>query len=102
MAIRKGVGNKGKKRMATAGGVLMMTSMLDILTTILFFLLKNYSYVVTTFNVSAGLSLPQSTAILPPPESTLQLVVTKTAIMLDDKELVVFENGVIPSQKLRI
>lgn len=75
-----------RKRSRGAEG-LMMNSLLDILVTILFFLLKNYSYVITNFAVSHDLTLPDSTAYNPPPGSTLQLVVSKKAIILDDKEL---------------
>jgi len=75
---------------------LVLISMLDILTTILFFLLKNYSYVVTNFTVAQDLSLPTSTNLMPPPDSALQLVVTRNAIILDDKLLVPIKNGDIP------
>lgn len=84
--------------MQTSG--LMLTSMLDILMAILFFLLKNFSYVATTFAVSPDLSLPNSTAMTPPPSSSLNLVVSKKAIMLDDVELVPIVDGQIPMQEL--
>ena len=89
-----------RKRVLTARSGLVITSMLDILTTILFFLLKNYSYVVTNFNVATDLKLPESTNLIPPPDSSLQLVVTKNAILLDDKELVPVVNGDIPRSEL--
>ncbi|MEZ4749380.1 MAG: biopolymer transporter ExbD [Bdellovibrionota bacterium] len=96
---RKKVTAKSRKRFVTPSG-LALTSMLDILTTILFFLLKNYSTVQTTFNVSEGLSLPQSTTVAPPPDSSLHLVVTQTAVLLDGVELVPVVNGDIPREHL--
>jgi len=92
--------NKSKQRLEIAGG-LMITSMLDILVTILFFLLKNYSYVITNFAVSNDLSLPVSTAFNPPPDASLQLVVTRKSILLDDRELIrLTKNGYIPRREL--
>jgi len=90
---------RSRKRMTTIQ-VLALTSMLDILTTILFFLLKNYSYVKTNFTVADDLSLPRSTNRMPPPDSALQLVVTKKSIILDDKELVPIKNGDVPKEFL--
>jgi len=101
IVMKKRAGSTGKLK-GRMGGMqsLMLTSMLDILTVILFFLLINYSYVVTTFSVAKDLSLPRSNALTPPPGSVLQLVVTQTAILLDEKELVPIENGDIPRSEL--
>src|SRR3989338_6127856 len=79
---------------------LILTSMLDILVTILFFLMNNFSYVVKTFSVAKDLKLPPSTAIIPPPDSNLNLLVTKNGIILDNVELVKFVNGDIAKQDL--
>lgn len=88
-----------KSRM-NVGYVLMLTSMLDIFTTILFFLLKNYTSHVTGFTVGKDLVLPQSTALIPPPGSSLSLVITQNAILLDDKQLVSIVNGDIARGEL--
>lgn len=84
---------------ASQGSTLMLASMLDILMAILFFLLKNYSTVVSDFSMSRDISLPFSSA-LTPPQAALQLVVTKTAIMLDDKEIVSIVNGDVSKKDL--
>src|SRR4051812_39346203 len=78
----------------------MLTSMLDILTTMLFFLLQNYSHVQSSFNVSGDVQLPHSSSQSNPPDSSLELLVTKTSIILDDKELVPVVNGDIPPEHL--
>lgn len=87
-----------KARNRVAGG-LMLTSMLDILTCILFFLLKNFSSVVSDFNVGKDISLPRSSAIVPPVPA-LQLVVTKEAILLDSKPVARIVNGEIDRKDL--
>lgn len=94
-------GRKTARLRQTGGGgsVLMLASMLDILMAILFFLLKNYSTVVSDFAMGKDISLPMSTALMPPVPA-LQLVVTKTSIMLDDKEVVPVVNGDIPRREL--
>lgn len=78
-------------RTAISSG-LMLTSMLDILTTMLFFLMQNYSQVVSDFNVGKDLQLPQSTA-LQPPMPALQLVVSEKSIMLDNQQIADVVNG---------
>lgn len=85
------VTSRARKSNVVSGG-LMLASMLDILMAILFFLLKNYSTAQTDFNMGKDISLPQSTAIAPPMPA-LQLVVTKTNVLLDDKEIATIVNG---------
>jgi len=85
----------------SSADVLMLASMLDILMAILFFLLKNYSATVSDFALGKDITLPQSSALLPPTPA-LQLVVTQTAVMLDDKEICKIVNGDIdPGQLYR-
>jgi len=97
--------NSGRKTsrlratMAGQGGGLMLASMLDILMAILFFLLKNYSTIVSEFNVGKDISLPQSSAVQPP-SSAIQLLVTQKAIVLNDKEIVPIVNGDVPKAEL--
>lgn len=88
-----------KKRMNLKQGV-MLTSMMDILTTMLFFLLQNFSYTQTNFAAAKDVTLPMSTTQQSPPDSPLQLVVSKSAIILDDVELAKIVNGDIPREFL--
>ena len=83
----------------TIGGGLMLASMLDILMAILFFLLKNYSAAISDFNMGKDISLPQSSALVPPMPA-LQLVVTQKNIMLDEKEVATLVNGEISPKDL--
>ncbi len=89
---------KAKNRQNVASG-LMLTSMLDILTVVLFFLLKIYSSSVSDFATAKDISLPRSSSLIPPVPS-LQLVVTQEAIILDDQPLVHIVNGDIQRSDL--
>ena len=90
----------GKERIkkSMAGG-LMMASMLDILMAVLFFLLKNYSTIVSDFSLAQDISLPKSSALIPP-ISALQLVVSRSHILLDGVEVARITNGDIPRSYL--
>lgn len=92
-------GGKGRRKRAGTGDVLMLASMLDILMAILFFLLKNYSSSVSDFAIGRDISLPQSSALLPPMPA-LQLVVTQKAVLLDDKEICKILDGDIDPKEL--
>jgi biopolymer transport protein ExbD len=93
-----GVSSRMRKRQVEPGGI-MLASMLDILMAILFFLLKNFSSVTADFNVGKDIVLPNSSAMLPPTPA-LQLVVTKSAIVLDDKLIANIVNGDIDKKEL--
>jgi biopolymer transport protein ExbD len=94
----RGVSGRAKSRQVQPGG-LMLASMLDILMAILFFLLKNYSSVVTEFQAAKDITLPTSSA-LAPPMPALQLVVTQKEIILDDKPIAAIVNGDIDKAEL--
>ncbi len=87
-----------RKRFVT-GSALMLTSMLDILTSILFFLLQSFASVNVPYLVAKDIKLPKSGAVLPP-QPSLQLVVTQKSILLDNKEVAQIINGKIPPQDL--
>lgn len=89
---------KARRRNHVSTG-LMLTSMLDILTTILFFLMKNYSQVQSDFNVGKDISLPYSSSMTAP-VNALQMVVTQKAVMVDQEKVVDIVNGDIPKEEL--
>jgi biopolymer transport protein ExbD len=90
--------SKAKSRNATSGG-LMLTSMLDILTVILFFLLKIYSSSVTDFAAAKDITLPRSSSLIPP-AAALKLVVTREAVILDEQPVVTITNGDVDKKEL--
>ncbi len=73
---------------------LNITPMLDMMTIILIFLIKSYSTSTTNVNV-ANLVLPHSTTQLDIKEA-LQLVVTPTELIVDQRRVAVLEGGRIP------
>jgi biopolymer transport protein ExbD len=97
--VSRGVSGKIRARTTGASGGLMLTSMLDILTVVLFFLLKNYSTVVSDFAMAKDLQLPTSSALIPP-TSALKLVVTKEEIILDDKPIARIINNDVDKHEL--
>lgn len=84
---------------STMTGGLMLASMLDILMAILFFLLMNYSSSVSEFAIGKDISLPASSAVVPP-KSALQLVVTHHDILLDNERVGGILNGDIDPKDL--
>ncbi|MGM0443283.1 MAG: ExbD/TolR family protein [Fibrobacterota bacterium] len=82
--IRGRAGNSlGEDTMA-----LNITSMMDMFTIILLFLLKSYSADGSILTTSDNLSLPNSLAKDKPKQVKLQLAVSPDRILLDNKELV--------------
>ena len=69
---------------------LNLTSMMDMFTIILVFLLKTYSAEGQLIQPSESLSLPKST-IQTPPESALDLIVSKQQVMVNNQEVVDME-----------
>jgi len=94
----RGFTGKSKRRQNLAGG-LMLTSMLDILCTVLFYLLKNYSTAMADFNIGKDLSLPYSSASLAP-SPALNLVVSRTNISLDGQPVTELLNGDVARKDL--
>jgi biopolymer transport protein ExbD len=78
---------------------LQITSMIDMFTIILVFLLKSYASSAVDVPMSKDVQLPSSTSQEKAVEA-LKLVVTKKGIFVDDKNIVAFENGQIPSSAL--
>ncbi len=75
------VGRAQKKK---GGGALNITSMMDMFTIILLFLLKSFSTGGVTLANAEGLALPNSISTLKPDKVNLQLAVTPDSIMLDN------------------
>jgi len=70
---------------------LQITSLMDIMTIILVFLLKSYSTEEITVAPSDDLRLPNSTAVLKP-ELAISAVISKRAITVDGQEVVPVES----------
>jgi len=79
--------SRRKKHDTTTRLKLNLTSMMDMFTIILVFLLKTYSTEGQLLQPSESLSLPKST-IQTPPETALDLIVSKEQILVNDKPVV--------------
>jgi len=89
----------GKSKREVDEAKLTMTSLMDILTIILVFLLKSYSTDPMTVNPSADLTVPKSTSMLDIQQS-VAITVSKAAILVDNNiVMTVKDNKVEASQK---
>ncbi len=77
-------GRVNKKKMSYH---INITSMMDMMTIILVFLLKNYSSDPTTLTNVDNLVLPNSISKKPPKEVHLQIAVTNDMILVDDQPI---------------
>ena len=90
-----------KKRRELAADELNITSMMDMMTIILVFLLKSFSATEVTVTPSSNLKLPQSNADKQP-SVALNVVVAKNAIVVDNKrvlDLEAYDDPKYPGQK---
>ncbi len=78
---------------------LQITSMIDMFTIILVFLLKSYASSSVEIAVNQNVRLPSSTASTAPVEA-LKLIVSTKGVYVDDKQVAVIENGNIANSYL--
>ena len=72
-----------KARRAQDDATLTITSMMDMMTIILVFLLKSYSTTDISVKPDGNLTLPASTTVSPP-KKAVQVLVAKNRILVDD------------------
>src|SRR5262245_17328603 len=78
---------KGKEDM-----VLQITSMADIFTILLVFLLKSFSTGVSTITPTSGMVLPESQKPEPMISETLKVEISEKSILMDDKAVTELRN----------
>jgi hypothetical protein len=95
---KKKAGKKGEREVEPA--TLTMNSLMDILTILLVFLLKNYSTDAVQVTPSSDLDLPKGmTALMP--EQTVAITVSKSAIFVDNAMVLTVKDGKVDAnQKL--
>lgn len=76
---------------------LNITAMMDMMTIILVYLLKSYSTAPDNIQPSDDLKLAVSTTRIKP-EDAVPVAITKKGIMVNDKTVVVVQNGKVPAQ----
>lgn len=95
----EGPQKKKKRRALDEAGPLTITSLMDIMTIILVFLLKSYSANPVQLKGGDELKLPFSTATLNPAESTA-ITVTLKDILVVDEPVARLENGEVSEADL--
>ena len=81
---------KKKGRRPTVEGELSITSMMDMMTIILVFLLKSYSTEDISVKPSDDLQIPVSSA-KKPPRLAVNLVVTRSQVLVDSSSVLMLE-----------
>lgn len=87
--LRKSIRFRRSRRKRPKAFELQLTSMMDILTILLIFLLKSYSTTTNRFTSVAGMQLPISMSPDSPPDS-LQVIITPEAITFEEARVVEF------------
>lgn len=77
---------------------LQLTSMIDMFTIILVFLLKSYAASSIDITPSKNMNLPMSTSVEAPVEA-LKMMVTVDAIFVDDKEVMKIDSRLLASKE---
>ncbi len=86
------LGDNRRKRKSFAAPKLMLTSMMDMFTIVLIFLLFSFSERVETIKIDSELELPRSSTKMDY-DKNLKLVLTKSSLMLDDEIIAELDNG---------
>lgn len=95
---KKKAGKKGDRDVEPAK--LTMNSLMDILTILLVFLLKNYSTDAVQVTPSSDLDLPKGmTALMP--EQTVAITVSKSAILVDNIMVLTVKDGKVDAAQKR-
>ena len=81
-----------KKRQIASAAKLQITSMMDMFTIILIFLLFSFSDNPETANLEKGLKLPESTAKLSSSEN-IKIILTPSELILDGESIAKIKNG---------
>jgi biopolymer transport protein ExbD len=90
---------KARRKVREAEGEireLNIVAMMDMMTIILVFLLKSYQASAINVNMSADLTIPQSTTQLHPQEN-ITVTVSLKEVAVNDKRVVEIQGGLIPA-----
>ncbi len=99
MLKRKKASKKSKGKISDSGDV-NINSLMDILTILLVFLLKSYATDPINITPTADLELVRSTSLLQP-EATVAVTVSKAAIVVDNRPVLVLKDGRVEASQKR-
>jgi biopolymer transport protein ExbD len=91
---------KARRKVREAAGEireLNIVAMMDMMTIILVFLLKSYQASAINVNMSADLTIPQSTTQLHPQEN-ITITLAYREVTVNDRKVVEMRSGVIPAE----
>ncbi|HEX9241181.1 MAG TPA: biopolymer transporter ExbD [Anaeromyxobacter sp.] len=91
---------KARRKVREAAGEireLNIVAMMDMMTIILVFLLKSYQASAINVNMSADLTIPQSSTQLHPQEN-ITITLSYKEIAVNDRKVVEMRSGVVPAQ----
>ncbi len=88
---------KGKK--LEEGGDVNITSLMDVLTVLLFFLIMSSTVTSLQIQVPDGITLPSAT-LEETPKEAVKVALTPTAILVNDRPVLKLEKGRIPASAL--
>lgn len=89
MPFRRSIAMRRKRKNINRAFDLQLTSMMDILTIILIFLLKTYSTSQNNFTTVSGIQLPTSVSPDLPPDS-LQVIITPEGMTFENERILDF------------
>jgi biopolymer transport protein ExbD len=90
---------KKSKRLPEGGGNVNITSLMDVLTVLLFFLIMNAQVSPVQIQTPDGITLPESTANTVP-KTAIKLALTPKALLVNDKVILELEGGRFPAAQL--
>src|SRR4051794_11855286 len=90
---------KRKHRRELMEFTLNVTSLMDVLTVLLFFLVKSYSVSQAALQIPQGLRLPAST-VKGELEETVAVALTQKELRVNNQVLITLENGRFPAKEL--
>jgi biopolymer transport protein ExbD len=91
---------KARRKVREAAGEireLNIVAMMDMMTIILVFLLKSYQASAINVNMTADLTIPQSTTQLHPQEN-ITVTLARNEVVVNDRKVLAIQGGVIPAQ----
>lgn len=90
---------KKSKRLPDGGGDVNITSLMDVLTVLLFFLIMNAQVAPVEITTPEGITLPDSVSSTVP-KTAIRLALTQKALMINDKVILKLEGGRFPASQL--
>ena len=90
---------KKSKRLPEGGGNVNITSLMDVMTVLLFFLIMNAQVAPVEITTPEGITLPEA-AVNTIPKTAIKIALTPKALLVNDKVILQLEGGRFPASQL--